>query len=234
MTSTSNSRGGNSMSKRPSASLGRRLLPAVAMTTAASGLVAVLDRPPSGTADDVGVDAAALPDQGAVMVASEPPVVSSTLPTVVEQPSSTSVTPATGPLQQPVATAAPVVSEVPAVETAAVVAPACDGQPIDGPKINTIWGPVQLEAVLSTDGQICDIIVLRSPDDRRKSRQINENALPILHAQVISAQSTKIKGVSGATVTKQAYVRSLQAVLDGVAGVTTTTTTIEPIVVNDD
>jgi uncharacterized protein with FMN-binding domain len=226
------------MSKRSSASLGRRLLPAVAMTTAASGLVAVLDRPPSGTADDdVGADAAELPDQGAVMVASEPPVVSSALPAVVDQPSSTSVPPATGPLQQPVSIEAPVatdapITEAPAVETPAGAAPACDGQPIDGPTINTIWGPVQLEAVLTTDGQICDIIVLRSPDDRRKSRQINEDALPILHTQVINAQSTKIKGVSGATVTKQAYVRSLQAVLDGVAGVTTTT--IDTIVTDED
>ncbi len=81
--------------------------------------------------------------------------------------------------------------------------------------ISTIWGFVQVEAVVSTSGQICDVIVLKSPHDRRKSKQINEDALPILHTQVITAQSTSIKGVSGATVTKEAYVRSLQAILDG-------------------
>src|SRR3954454_15157653 len=59
-TSTSNNPGGDPMSStRPSASLGRRLLPAVAMTTAASGLVALLDRPSSGAAVDLGLGAAA-------------------------------------------------------------------------------------------------------------------------------------------------------------------------------
>ncbi|MBK5331770.1 MAG: FMN-binding protein [Ilumatobacteraceae bacterium] len=192
------------------------------MTTAASGLVALLDRPSSSTADDVGVDAAALPDQGAVLIASEPPVVSSTLPVVVEQTSPASIPPVTGPVQQPVATEAPVVAEAPvSVETTtAVASAACDGQVFDGPKVSTIWGPVQVEAMVSTSGQICDIVVLRSPDDRRKSREINHDALPILHTRVIKAQSASIRGVSGATVTSNAYVRSLQAILDGVAGIT--------------
>ena len=208
------------MSKRPSASLGRRLLPAVAMTTAASGLVAVLDRPSSGTAEEVGVDAVvALPDRGAVPVTTEPPVVSSTLPAVVEQASPASIPLAIASVPEPVATTqAPVATGAPvSVETApAVASTACDGQVLDGPKVSTIWGPVQVEAVVSASGQICDVVVLRSPDSRRKSKEINRNALPILHSQVIKAQSTSIKGVSGATVTTDAYVRSLQAILDGV------------------
>ncbi len=206
------------MSKRPSASLGRHLLPAVAMTAAASGLVALLDRPSSGTAEDVGLDAVALPDQAAVPVATEPPVVSSTV-AVVEQTSPASIPPSTGSVQQPAATEVPIATDVPTSVEAlpAVATSACDGQTLDGPTISTVWGFVQVEAVVSTGGQICDVIVLRSPHDRRKSRQINEEALPILHTQVITAQSTSIKGVSGATVTKEAYVRSLQAILDGVS-----------------
>jgi uncharacterized protein with FMN-binding domain len=229
------------MTKRPSASLGRRLLPAVAMTTAASGLVALLDRPSSSTADDVGVDSAALPDQGAgaVLVASEPPVVSSTLPVVVEPTSPAAIPPATGPVQQPVATDAPAATVALAataapvsVETTTAVAPAaCDGQVFDGPKVSTIWGPVQVEAMVSTNARICDIVVLRSPDDRRKSREINHDALPILHTRVIKAQSASIRAVSGATVTSNAYVRSLQAILDGVAVVAGTTT--ETIAANE-
>lgn len=200
------------MNKRSSASLGRRLLPAVVMTTAASGLVALLDQPSSGTAEDVAVDEVALPDQSAVPVATEPPVVSSMLPAVVEQTSPASIPLATASVPEPVATGAPV-----SVETApAVASTACDGQVLDGPKVSTIWGPVQVEAVVSASGQICDVVVLRSPDSRRKSKEINRNALPILHSQVIKAQSTLIKGVSGATVTTDAYVRSLQAILDGV------------------
>jgi uncharacterized protein with FMN-binding domain len=77
---------------------------------------------------------------------------------------------------------------------------------------------VQVEAVISSSGQICDVGALRSPNDRRRSISINQEALPLLHDQVMKAQSTKIRGVSGATVTSEGYVSSLQAILDGTAG----------------
>ena len=51
-TSTSSSRGGDPMTGQPPPSLGRRLLPALVLTTSAAGLVALLDRPSSGSAID--------------------------------------------------------------------------------------------------------------------------------------------------------------------------------------
>ena len=206
------------MNNRPTHSLGRRLMPAVAMTAAASGLIALLDRPSSGSAG-VGIgDSAALPDQTLPAVQSEPPVVSSTVPTVVQggddggddggaQPIPVQ------PAPQPVpTTAAPVQPATPAASGA------CEGQTIDGPSVSTRWGSVQVEAVVSSSGQICNVDAIHSPDSHRRSVRINQEALPLLHDQVMKAQSAHIRGVSGATVTSEGYVRSLQALLDGVGG----------------
>jgi hypothetical protein len=46
------------------------------------------------------------------------------------------------------------------------------------------------------------------------SQQICEQALPLLRTEVLSAQSARIDGVSGATFTSEAYAASLQAALD--------------------
>lgn len=46
------------------------------------------------------------------------------------------------------------------------------------------------------------------------SQQICEQAIPILRSEVLSAQSVRIDGVSGATFTSEAYAQSLQAALD--------------------
>jgi uncharacterized protein with FMN-binding domain len=170
------------------------------MTTAASGLVALLDQPSSGAAVDLGGGGAALPTQGntgTTTPTTEPPAVSSTEPAAGQ----------TSPSSLP----APVATTTPAASGAA-----CEGQTIDGPTVETRWGPVQVEAVVSTNGQICDVDAIQSPDDHRRSVQINQNALPILHTQVMSAQSADIDGVSGATVTTRGYQSSLQAILDGV------------------
>ena len=43
-------------------------------------------------------------------------------------------------------------------------------------------------------------------------------ALPILHTEVMKAQSANINSVSGATVTSRGYQRSLQSILDSVGG----------------
>ena len=204
------------MSNRPPASLGRRLLPALAVTTAASGLVALLDRPSSGAAVDLGLGAGAvaLPDQGAVGAPSQPPDVSSTLPAVVAQQPDPTVAPLVPAAPQPAATAPPTTQPAPAAAQPASTA--CEGQTIDGPTIDTRWGPVQVEAVVSSSGQICDVGAIQYPSSHRKSQQINNYALPILHKQVMKAQSVNINGVSGATITSIGYARSLQAILDQV------------------
>ncbi|HSB85624.1 MAG TPA: FMN-binding protein [Ilumatobacteraceae bacterium] len=221
--------------RRSPHSLGKRLLPAVVMTASATGLIALLDRPSSGSigdalggpldgvADGPGGDPAAV-DPAAGNPAGQPPDVSSTLPTIVggddggsgedsgeDDNGNPIVVAPTRPTQatQPSTTVPP--------QPAAASGP-CEGQTIDGPSVNTRWGPVQVEAVVSSAGQICDVGAIRSPDSHRRSVSINEQALPILHDQVMKAQSAHIRGVSGATVTSAGYVRSLQAILDGSAG----------------
>jgi uncharacterized protein with FMN-binding domain len=87
---------------------------------------------------------------------------------------------------------------------------------MDGPTIDTRWGPVQVEAVVSSSGQICDVDAIQYPSSHRRSQQINNRALPILHKEVMQAQSININGVSGATITSVGYARSLQAILDKV------------------
>ncbi len=196
------------MSTRSSASLGKRLLPALAMTTAASGLVALLDQPSHGAATNAsGRTAGAstvVPDQG-VASTTVPPPVSSTLPVVAAQPAAAPVEPVPAP--QPTETT-----------RVTVAAGACQGQTMDGQTIDTRWGPVQVEAVVSASGQICNVDAIQSPNSHGRSVRINDQALPILHTEVMRAQSANITGVSGATVTSIGYQRSLQSILDRVGG----------------
>ncbi len=192
------------MNNRPTHSLGSRLLPAVAMTAAASGLIALLDRPTTGSAGTGLGTGIGLPSQNTAVVPTQPPVVSSTLP-VAQVP----VQPQQQAPQQPLPTTPPVKTVAPATGGA------CKGTTKDGPSINTRWGPVQVEAIISSSGQICDVGAIRSPNSHGTSVRINQVALPILHRQVMQAQSVNINGVSGATITSEGYVESLQAILNG-------------------
>ena len=69
---------------------------------------------------------------------------------------------------------------------------------------------------MSSSGQICNVDAVQSPDSHGKSVRINQQALPILHTEVMKAQSANINGVSGATITSIGYARSLQSILDKV------------------
>jgi uncharacterized protein with FMN-binding domain len=93
---------------------------------------------------------------------------------------------------------------------------ACTGKTVDGDVIDTRWGNVQVEAVVSSSGQLCDVKAIQSPDSHGRSVRINDQALPILHTEAMEAQSADINVVSGATVTSVGYQRSLQSILDGV------------------
>jgi len=52
-----------------------------------------------------------------------------------------------------------------------------------------------------------------APEKRAKVESINAQAIPILKSETLQAQSASINGVSGATITSNAYVQSLQAAL---------------------
>lgn len=86
-------------------------------------------------------------------------------------------------------------------------------QTVTGPTVQTEWGPMQVELTIA-GGEITDVQILQYPDGDGKSVQINSYALPTLIDETLSAQSADIQMVSGATVTSQGYLQSLQAALD--------------------
>ncbi|MEV0268177.1 FMN-binding protein [Hamadaea sp. NPDC050747] len=83
----------------------------------------------------------------------------------------------------------------------------------DGSVAQTRWGPVQVRITVA-NGKITDVEAVEYPTENHRDQEINQYALPILHDSVISQQSAKIDTVSGATVTSEGYIESLQAALD--------------------
>lgn len=90
------------------------------------------------------------------------------------------------------------------------------GQYKDGEYVGDVtdayYGNVQVKAVIS-GGRIVDVVFLEYPNDRGTSIRINRQAMPYLTQEAIQAQSTKVDGVSGATQTSGAFVRSLASAL---------------------
>jgi|CXWL01.1.fsa_nt_gi uncharacterized protein with FMN-binding domain len=90
------------------------------------------------------------------------------------------------------------------------------GKYIDGSYIgnaaDAYYGTVQVQAIVK-NGQLSDVQFLQYPDERDNSRYINGQAMPLLTQEAIQAQSAKVDGVSGATFTSQAFVKSLSAAL---------------------
>jgi FMN-binding domain len=85
-------------------------------------------------------------------------------------------------------------------------------QTIDGPVINTRYGPVQVEIHVD-GGRIASISALELPSGGR-SGMISSYVEPVLQSEALSAQSASINLISGATYTSIGYARSLQAALD--------------------
>ena len=86
----------------------------------------------------------------------------------------------------------------------------------NGPTVSTKWGPVQVQASVAVDGTICWSDAIVTPDSKNKSVQINDRAVPVLNDRAVAAQGTAFDGVSGATITANAYKQSLQAIIDAV------------------
>ena len=84
---------------------------------------------------------------------------------------------------------------------------------VTGDQEQTQWGPVQVELTIS-DGSITDVAVPVYPSGNGRDAEINSYALPQLVQETISAQSANIDMISGATVTSDGYLRSLQSALD--------------------
>ncbi|WP_224165596.1 FMN-binding protein [Arthrobacter sp. StoSoilA2] len=83
----------------------------------------------------------------------------------------------------------------------------------DGASVQTRFGTVQVQVTIQ-NGKITEVTPLQLTDAERKSAQISSRAAPVLRSEVLRAQSADVQTVSGATVTSQAYLTSLQAALD--------------------
>ena len=122
-----------------------------------------------------------------------------------------SQTPPPLPTALPTATAVPP-TDVPTV--APVVADAGqykDGQ-YTGNTANAFYGLVQVKAIINS-GKLTDVQILQYPHDRRTSQRINQQAIPYLRSEAIQAQDAEVDIISGATLTSQAFIESLQSAL---------------------
>ncbi len=82
-----------------------------------------------------------------------------------------------------------------------------------GSVVRTRYGTVQVQITVKA-GAITDVTALKLTDAERKSVQISSRAAPLLRTEVIKAQSANVQTISGATVTSEAYLGSLQAAID--------------------
>jgi uncharacterized protein with FMN-binding domain len=81
-----------------------------------------------------------------------------------------------------------------------------------GSQVNALYGVVQVKLVVQ-GGQISDVQVLSHPTGNH-SDQINARAVPLLTQEAISKQSANVQVVSGATLTSNAFMQSLQSALN--------------------
>jgi uncharacterized protein with FMN-binding domain len=84
---------------------------------------------------------------------------------------------------------------------------------VTGATADTRWGPVQVRATLAA-GRITAVDVVQYPTANHKDQEINADAVPTLVQETLEAQSADIDVVSGATVTSDGYLQSLQSALD--------------------
>jgi uncharacterized protein with FMN-binding domain len=75
------------------------------------------------------------------------------------------------------------------------------------------WGPVQVKLTVAS-GHITNISTLQLPNSKPKSVRLSNNAATVIRTEVLTAQSTKVDTVSGATMTSRSYLESLQSAVD--------------------
>jgi uncharacterized protein with FMN-binding domain len=101
----------------------------------------------------------------------------------------------------------------PSTAAGAPAAPSAGATTVTGDSADTRWGPVQVQITVQ-NRKVTAVKVVDYPTNNRRDQQINARALPVLVKETLSAQSANIDMVSGATVTSDGYVRSLQSALD--------------------
>jgi uncharacterized protein with FMN-binding domain len=115
-------------------------------------------------------------------------------------------------LAGPLATTGATVASSPP-PTAGASSTAASSRTVSGPVVQTRWGPVQVDVTVK-NGKLSDVSVAQYPNGNPRDQQINAYALPVLVQETLDAQSADIDMVSGATVTSDGYLQSLQGALD--------------------
>lgn len=88
------------------------------------------------------------------------------------------------------------------------------GRTVLGKVVATDYGSVQVQLTVDK-GRITSASAVRIPETGgRQGERINTRAVPLLDTAVVRAQSAKIDGITGATLTSTGYKASLQSALD--------------------
>ena len=177
------------VSQKPS--LGRQIFPAVALTVVGVGFISQLDNP--------GGDVVAL--EGVIG-------------TAVPSTSETTSTPAPSPATSVVSPNEVTTTLAPSPLTPVTGASTCDGDVVTGPTAVFKWGDLQLQATFTKKNVLCNVTVVKYPNEDDKSLGINQSALPMYNQEAVEAGSAQIAVVSGATDSWRAYTAGLQAILD--------------------
>jgi uncharacterized protein with FMN-binding domain len=82
-----------------------------------------------------------------------------------------------------------------------------------GPEEQFGYGVLDVK-VMESGTRITDVSVPLLQTAEPTSQQISEQAIAMLRAEALSAQSAHIDAISGATYTSAAYIQSLQAAID--------------------
>lgn len=102
------------------------------------------------------------------------------------------------------------------VTVAATPVPTAKGQYKDGTytgaSSDAYYGNVQVKVTVS-GGKIVDVVFLDYPQDRRTSQMINQQAMPMLKQEAISAQTATVNTISGASQTSRGFRASLTSAL---------------------
>ena len=81
-----------------------------------------------------------------------------------------------------------------------------------GPQVDVYYGIVEVQVNVQ-NGKIADVNFLQYPKDRRTSQRINSIAMPYLQQEALQAQSAQVNIISGATLTSEGFMMSLDAAL---------------------
>ena len=91
--------------------------------------------------------------------------------------------------------------------------PASAAKTYTGNAADTRWGVVQVQITVQ-NGKITKADAVQYPQNNGRDVEINSYAVPQLNSEAVQAGNAQIDAVSGATVTSDGYIQSLQSAVD--------------------